>query len=224
MKRDGFKDYAKKDLDRLDEKERRVAILKKYYGRYGERILSLMMQYSSTERGLDNLISKLEIRVMDDSAEAIHSEISNWISSYGERRFLEMHKKEIQKQASAYAIKPLEPELSLSQPVTPTEPPASPAIPAKAAAAQAQPPAQPSPAKVEAPQPTAKPAAIEEAKPATPSAQPEKTWPEVERRSGKERRVHEDRRKDVELIFKNKRFGRDRRSGKDRRQNWKPTN
>ena len=66
MKRDTYKDYAKKDMERLDEKERRIAILKKYYGRYGERILSIMMQHSSTEQGLNNLVSKLEIRVMED--------------------------------------------------------------------------------------------------------------------------------------------------------------
>lgn len=43
-------------------------------------------------------------------------------------------------------------------------------------------------------------------------------WDGVERRSGKERRVKPDRRDNVEVIFKNKRYGRDRRSGKDRRK------
>ncbi len=46
------------------------------------------------------------------------------------------------------------------------------------------------------------------------------TWPEVERRSGKERRRHSDRRKDVDIVFKNKRFGKDRRNREERRKNW----
>jgi len=49
---------------------------------------------------------------------------------------------------------------------------------------------------------------------------PNGTWPEVERRSGIERRVKVDRRSDVELIFKNRRFGKDRRSKIERRKNW----
>ncbi|HOE63204.1 MAG TPA: hypothetical protein PKW18_09665 [Candidatus Sumerlaeota bacterium] len=226
MKRSTYMNYSKKDLERLDEKERRLAILKKYYGRYGERILSIMMQHSSTEQGLNNLLSRLEIRVMEDGDEAIHSEISKWISVYGERRFLEMYKTEAGKQQSAYAIKPLGPAESLSQPVAPTEPPASPSHPSTAPTGHVPPQAQTPSPHVENSPPEAKPSAItpvDATQPESP-AQPEKTWPEIERRSGKERRVNEDRRKNVELIFKNKRFGRDRRSGKDRRQNRKPTN
>lgn len=49
---------------------------------------------------------------------------------------------------------------------------------------------------------------------------PNGTWPEVERRNGIERRVSPDRRGDVELIFKNRRFGKDRRSKLERRKNW----
>ncbi|HRU54304.1 MAG TPA: hypothetical protein P5245_07330 [Candidatus Sumerlaeia bacterium] len=142
MKRSTYMNYSKKDLERLDEKERRLAILKKYYGRYGERILSIMMQHSSTEQGLNNLLSRLEIRVMEDGDEAIHSEISKWISVYGERRFLEMYKTEAGKQQSAYAIKPLGPAESLSQPVAPTEPPASPSHPSTAPTGHVPPQAQ----------------------------------------------------------------------------------
>jgi hypothetical protein len=52
-----------------------------------------------------------------------------------------------------------------------------------------------------------------------PSREGEKTRPEVEHRSGKDRRVHKSRRKDVDVIFKNKRYGGERRKGKDRRKN-----
>lgn len=226
MKRDSYRDFAKRDSDRRDEKEQKIAILKKYYGRFGERIISIMMQYNSTDKGLKNLLGKLEIRVKDDSDEGIHGEISDWISTYGERRFLELHKKEIAKQLSSYSVKPLDPGQSLSQPVIPTAAPESPAFPTKRTAAQTAPPAQTPPPKVEEPKPAAQSAAIApvEETQTPPPAQPEKSWPEIDRRSGKERRVNKDRRQDVELIFKNKRFGGDRRSGKDRRQNWKPTN
>jgi hypothetical protein len=49
---------------------------------------------------------------------------------------------------------------------------------------------------------------------------PKGTWPEVERRSGRERRKSLDRRNSVEIIYKNKRFGRDRRSDEEPRKNW----
>jgi len=45
----------------------------------------------------------------------------------------------------------------------------------------------------------------------------ELTWPHVERRKGSERRMARDRRNQVDLIFKNKRFGGDRRKGERRR-------
>lgn len=48
------------------------------------------------------------------------------------------------------------------------------------------------------------------------------SWPNVERRSGKERRKNSDRRQECDIVFKNKRFGGERRSGIDRRKNWKP--
>jgi len=54
-----------------------------------------------------------------------------------------------------------------------------------------------------------------------PSREAEKKWSKMEHRSGKDRRVRKARRKDVDVIFKNKRFGGERRSGKDRRKNWK---
>lgn len=47
-------------------------------------------------------------------------------------------------------------------------------------------------------------------------------WDGAERRVSGERRSGADRRKNVELIFKNKRYGRDRRSGEERRRNWPP--
>lgn len=45
-------------------------------------------------------------------------------------------------------------------------------------------------------------------------------WPAVERRSGIERRSGTDRRGSVEMIFKNKRYGKDRRVSGERRKNW----
>jgi hypothetical protein len=50
-----------------------------------------------------------------------------------------------------------------------------------------------------------------------------KTWPEIDCRSGRERRAGKDRRAMCDIIFKNLRFGGERRSGKERRKNWKPT-
>jgi hypothetical protein len=49
---------------------------------------------------------------------------------------------------------------------------------------------------------------------------PEGMWPAVERRSGRERRRQEDRRKKIDIVYKNSRFGKDRRSTTERRKNW----
>ncbi len=52
---------------------------------------------------------------------------------------------------------------------------------------------------------------------------PDGSWDgKTERRSGKERRARGDRRSDVDVVFKNRRYGGDRRSGAERRKNWPP--
>jgi hypothetical protein len=48
---------------------------------------------------------------------------------------------------------------------------------------------------------------------------PNGKWPEVERRSGRERRRVE-RRKELDIVYKNRRYGKDRRVGEERRKNW----
>lgn len=55
------------------------------------------------------------------------------------------------------------------------------------------------------------------------SHDPKGAWPAAERRNGIERRQKPDERMEVELIFKNRRFGKDRRQGKERRRNWPRT-
>lgn len=45
-------------------------------------------------------------------------------------------------------------------------------------------------------------------------------WPDVERRSGFERRRKPDRRKEIDIVYSNRRFGGDRRSPDERRSNW----
>lgn len=47
-------------------------------------------------------------------------------------------------------------------------------------------------------------------------------WDGVERRSGRDRRKDNERRRNVNLIMKNRRYGGDRRKGKERRKNWPP--
>ncbi len=52
---------------------------------------------------------------------------------------------------------------------------------------------------------------------------PDGTWDgKTERRSSKERRANRDRRNEVDVIFKNRRYGGDRRSGNERRKDWPP--
>jgi hypothetical protein len=48
---------------------------------------------------------------------------------------------------------------------------------------------------------------------------PKGTWPQVERRSGRERR-RGPRRNEVEITYRNRRFGKDRRAETERRRNW----
>ena len=53
-----------------------------------------------------------------------------------------------------------------------------------------------------------------------PPSKESKTWPDVDRRSGLERRIGTDRRNETDIVWKNKRFGGERRTGKDRRKDW----
>lgn len=49
---------------------------------------------------------------------------------------------------------------------------------------------------------------------------PTGNWPEVERRSGRERRRLPDRRSEVDIVYRNRRYGGDRRDDEERRKNW----
>lgn len=55
---------------------------------------------------------------------------------------------------------------------------------------------------------------------ATKKWDPTGTWPEVERRSGRERRRLDDRRREVDIVYKNQRYGKPRRRPAERRKNW----
>lgn len=114
---------------------------------------------------------------------------------------------------------------------TPPEPPKSdtnPGLQESPATATPEPPVA-KPADEEFPKgplvaaPAPEPGTYDEKTPSWDSAKPRDpmgVWPDVERRSGKERRRKPDRRKDVDIVYQNKRYGGDRRQSGERRKNW----
>ena len=271
-----FSDRTKREQQQLQDKESRLALVKKNYSRFGTKIVTIMMSYMSTEQGMAKLFKTLNMPrgIMMPPADQ-HNMVVNWLTAHGERRFLELHeptdKKKSQHPApEPYTPKPIitedlkkpmySPFLSqqaqlrseqlphspqgsqafqptpLVQPI-PLSPSPSVSKPSPAAqpssAAPSSPVPQPSPisqpsSQVQRSQSAAVPPSSQSPSPAkAPSSldKPglkEKIWPEGERRNGKERRQAKDRRSEVEMVFKNKRFGGERRSGKERRKNWKP--
>lgn len=221
MNRENFQEQMKKEQQELLEKEKTVAMVKKLYARFGNKILTYMINYASSENGMIKVFKILNLPMSNlHKEEDQHLAIIEWLNKFGERRFLEMHRMHQINREMAFAIDPVimddaknplyapiqskkrAPEVS---PVTPANPPAEPQKPSPPVTRPFIPPKAPS-------------------QQVQPSTSREKTWPEVERRSGKERRQNPDRRNEVDLIFKNQRFGGERRHGKDRRKNRKPTN
>ena len=108
MKRDYFIRQKNKDVLLRSEKENRIATIKKNYSCFGERVLNIMLSYAITATGLNNLMKKLAIIPKDKDEDTIHSEIVNWIYTFGERRFLNIYKNEILKELSTYTVEPVE--------------------------------------------------------------------------------------------------------------------
>ena len=273
-----FMDRMKKERKKIEEKEERLSLIKKYYSRFGTKVVTIMMGYFNTPTGMARLFKVLDMprgSMMPPPDQ--HNMVVNWLNAYGERRFLELHEPKDKNKPGPYAVKPIITE-DLKKPLYSTslppqaQPPSAP-TPAPPLAASAAPPnatipsspkspsapqspiplrtsSLPKPSPVPAsssapgpsvsfkPSPAIQPIAINppksasqsppapaSVKPADPTAKPpspEKTLTEVERRSGKERRHNTDRRGDLEVVFRNRRFGGERRKGKDRRKNWKP--
>jgi hypothetical protein len=190
MKRDRFLQQKSKDMLLLSEKEKKVSIIKKHYSCFGERVLNIMLSYAASTLGLNNLMKKLSIMPKDKDEDTIHAEIVNWIYTFGERRFLNIYKNEILKELSPYTVEPVESPFTRPSQTVLSPTKGYPGSPLDSTAIKSK-----------------------------PSREAKKTWTGVERRKGKERRVHKSRRKDVDVIFKNKRYGGERRKGKDRRKN-----
>ncbi|MCX7000021.1 MAG: hypothetical protein NT106_06980 [Candidatus Sumerlaeota bacterium] len=212
MKRDHFLQRKNKDMRLLSEKEEKVAFIKKYFSSFGERVLNTMLNHATSDTGLNNLMRKLGILRKDKDEDTIFAEIVGWIYTYGEPRFLSLYKELIPKELSSQKVEPVE-SLSTQTSQTALSPdessPGSPldstvTVEIGSTSGDVSPVLSP---------------AIE----SKPSREAEKKWPEVERRSGKDRRARKERRKDMDVVFKNKRFGGERRSVKDRRKNWKST-
>lgn len=207
MKRARFLQQKNKDMRLRSEKEMKVAFIKKYFSSFGERVLNIMLNHATSDTGLNNLVRKLAIIRKDKDEDTIFAEIVGWIYNYGEPRFLSLYNDQIPKELS-------------SQKGEPEESP-SPQTSQTALSPDESPPGSPldSTVTVEIGSTSGDTAsdsshAIE----SKPSREAEKKWPEVDRRSGKDRRARRERRKDVDLILKNKRYGGERRKRRDRRK------
>jgi len=118
------------------------------------------------------------------------------------------------------------PLIPVTAPTTPTPPPATrtetPALPTSLPAAEQTPTGPPFPFGPLKPGIPPAPGTFDSR---TPSWDPKKPydpngeWPAVERRSGRERRKG-PRRRDVQITYRNRRFGKDRRTSEERRKNW----
>ncbi|MBN1902307.1 hypothetical protein JW926_13360 [Candidatus Sumerlaeota bacterium] len=222
MKQKSFHDRMKKEDERLRKKEKTITLAKKMYARFGNKVLTYMINYSLTENGMATLFKLLHLPLSETCKEEDqHLAVVEWLNKNGERSFLETHRMEKFDSDFDYDIAPViteDAKKPLYAPIETTK--KEEGLPKPA---QEKPPVMPQ-------KPIASPI-VTPAIPLTASSFPKQpaTFPQDkkgntgERRSGKERRHKPDRRADVELIFKNKRFGGERRSGEDRRKNWKPT-
>jgi hypothetical protein len=207
MKRDHFIQQKNKDVLLRSEKEKRVATIKKIYSCFGERVLNIMLSYAITATGLNNLMKKLSIIPKDKDEETIHAEIVNWIYTFGERRFLNIYKNEILKELSTYKVEPVESPFTRPSQTVLSHTKGYPGSPLDSTATVEK-----------GSTPGDALSASSRATKSIPFKEAEKKWTGVEHRKGKDRRVRKARRKDVDVIFKNKRFGGERRKRRDRRK------
>jgi hypothetical protein len=199
----------KKDRASLENKEKKLARLKKHYSRYGERLVSTIMHYLMSENRTNQLLNLLGIKVRSRNEDDIHEAIKNWLNTYGEHRFFEKHRRyKIKRVLSDYRIEPLiseEPLDNYSQ------------IDQKQNMAPAEVLPRETKSKVEEKEES--PSHLEPESASAPPVIPIeiKAWPEIDRRNGVDRRKKSDRRDSIDVIFSNKRFGGERRAIKDRR-------
>jgi len=196
MKQKSFMDRMSLDKKRTIEKEQIVSKIKKNYSRFGDRIVNIMINYACTEGGLTQLARRLEIPRSEIREDNLHPNIINWLNTFGERRFIELHSPNEKKKHNIFAIHPVI-KGNPQKPLYSLE-------------------AESSPKKEATGGPT-----IEELPPPQKKKHVhiEGVYSGLDRRSGRDRRDSPDRRMSVELIFKNRRYGGERRSGEDRRKN-----
>ena len=151
--------------DLVGQRKKAASQVHARYAKFGEQVVTLMMQFAIRPNGLQEAAKKLQIPFKSDKEAHLHDLISRFIHDCGVATFLQY-------------------------------------IAPKSAAAQASALAQ---AQNQAQNVTHDPAQ-------TPGQIT------LDRRSGIERRQRVNRRKDIEVITLNTRFGGDRRSGVDRRQ------
>ncbi len=155
--------------DLVDQRKKAASQVHARYAKFGEQVVTLMMQFAIRPNGLQEAAKKLQIQFKSDKESHLHDLISRFIHDRGVAAFLQY----------------IAPRSAAAQ--TPLPAPAS------------------DPAQYATQDPAQSPVQIT-----------------VDRRSGIERRQKPDRRKEIELITKNARFGGDRRSGVDRRQKQIP--
>ena len=193
--RNARKDQFQDEVQRLKERETRLRKIKERYSRYGNAVAQIILTHAVRERGLQALVQKLKTDTISDDEAVLHIALEEFLNRKGPQAFL-------------IAVLPPLPGILEYAKFLPASQFLAPESPTTL-------PKSPYPAANQSTPDTATPAPSREGK----------TWPEVDRRSGDERRSGSDRRDECDIVWKNKRFGGERRSGKDRRKgspDWVP--
>lgn len=228
MERDskGMADKAAQELERIEQVN---DLLKTYFSKFDERIINTMRKYIFLESGMRQLFKKLNLSFPASLNQQLEA-VAKFISISGEAEF---RKRILYTDSdSKFAIKPIiyvdkpSPLLQGASVSTPakeqTQPKQTPSAMQEIQTPSAQPP-KPQANILSTPVAPIQPPPASIPSPAEEKVDPAKlTWPYVDRRSGKDRRTKQDRRSQVDVIFKNKRYGGERRSGIERRKNWPP--
>jgi hypothetical protein len=76
---------------RLEEKERILAEVQQHYSRFGEQVVTIILDYAFKEQGLAVLLKKLDV-VSPVTREEQQDALSDYLSRNGPRRFLQLVK------------------------------------------------------------------------------------------------------------------------------------
>jgi len=108
MKQNLFKKQMEKDRARLENKEKTIEKIKKIYSRYGNKVVSIMLRYATSENGMQKLFRILKLPIGEITHEdEQHTAVINWINTNGERLFLQKHRQVHGNNNESFSVEPI---------------------------------------------------------------------------------------------------------------------